>query len=78
MRVTENSDGTFDVRGLTGDEAAMLGALADFPHWAEQPKEIGGFCEALHNAVGAALHTANSDAVWPSADAHGMTDNTTV
>jgi hypothetical protein len=78
MQVTKNSYGTFDVTGLTGDQAAMLGALADFPLWAAQPEKIGKFCEALHHAISAALLTANLGADWPLADTHGMTNNTTV
>ena len=77
IRVTDNTDETtYDVRGLTERQMELLGALADFPMWFHQPREVAEFCEALHNTAGNAL--AAVDGPWPFADAVDMKPLTTV
>jgi hypothetical protein len=72
-RVEEDGEATYEVRGLTEDQAEILAALADFPQWTDQPDPVRGFCAALHNVVAAEL--PETAAVW--AEQHGMTDSTT-
>lgn len=71
-RVDGNGEATYEVRELTEDQAVLLGALADFPLWGRQPKEVAAFCAALHTGVEEATEFAIH------ADAEGMTAHTTV
>lgn len=77
MRVNDgNSEATYEVRGLTEDQAAQLAALADFPQWSQQPAKVAEFCAALHGSVERALPWAVGIAL--RADVHDMTAHTTV
>lgn len=73
MKVKANSDGTFAITGLSGEELRAVGALADFPLWSVQPAPIANVCSALH---------AEIQSVPPgdgaSAEAYGMVPVTTL
>lgn len=76
MRVETSEEATYEVRGLTEDQAATLAALADFPLWSRQPESVREFCAALHSSIDSAIPWV---AGFPlRADAHGMTPDTTV
>lgn len=78
MRVDENGEATYELRGMSTEQAETLGALADFPLWGGQPEKVAIFCAALHGAVREGVPNPWPDGPGPDASAHGMTPNTTV
>lgn len=76
MRVDEYGEATYELRGMTAEQAEMLGALAGFPAWKHQPERVAEFCAALHSSVERALPEWEDAAL--RADAHDMTPHTTV
>lgn len=74
MKVIRESDGTYAIADLSGDELATLAAVADFPLWSAQPPEVESMCAALYNGVCSVL---GSDGAT-FADGVGMVPVTTV
>lgn len=74
MRVDGDGEPTYEVRGMTEDQAEALAALADFPLWGRQPKRVAEFCAALFNSVADVI----PNGALISAEAYDMTFDTTV
>lgn len=79
MKVTRHDDGTYSITGIAVEDLERFAALADFPVWSAQPKEIGVFCAALHDGVWDAMGDDRPDGNrYLSAEAVGMIAETTI